>query len=37
MDESSHTIPFCGSAHTDAATQNPIAAQEKDTQIYGLK
>ena len=37
MDKSSHKTPFCGSGHTDAATQNPIAAQEKGTQIYGQK
>ena len=29
MDKSSHKTPFCGSGHTDAATQNPIATQEK--------
>ena len=37
MDKSSHKTPFCGSGHTDAATQNPIATQEKGTQIYGQK
>ena len=29
MNKSSHKTPFCGSGHTDAATQNPIATQEK--------
>ena len=37
MDKSSHKTPFCGSGHTEAATQNPIATQEKGTQIYGQK
>ena len=37
MDKSSHKTPFCGSGHTDTATQNPIATQEKGTQIYGQK
>ena len=37
MDKSSHKTPFCGSGHTDAATQNTIATQEKGTQIYGQK
>ena len=37
MDISSHKTPFCGSGYTDAATQNPIATQEKGTQIYGQK
>ena len=27
MDKSSHKTPFCGSGHTDAATQNPIAGK----------
>ena len=37
MDKSSHKTQFCVSGHTDAATQNPIATQEKGTQIYGQK
>ena len=37
MDKSSHKTPFCGSGHTDAAAQNPIATQEKGTQIYEQK
>ena len=37
MDKSSHKTPFCGSGHTDTAPQNPIATQEKGTQIYGQK
>ena len=37
MDKSSHKTPFRGSGQKDAATQNPIATQEKDIQIYGLK
>ena len=37
MDKRSHKTPFCGSGHTDAATQNPIATQENGTQIYGQK
>ena len=37
MDKSSHKTPFCGSGHAEAATQNPIATQEKGTQIYGQK
>ena len=38
MDKSSHKTPFCELGHMDAATQNhPIATQEKDTHIYGLR
>ena len=35
MDKSIHKTSFCGSGHTDAATQNPIATQGKGTQICG--
>ena len=37
MDKSSHKTPFCGSGHTDSATQNPIATQEKGTQNVWTK
>ena len=32
--KSSHNTPFCGSGHTDVATQNPIATQKRHQNLW---